>query len=114
KHYTSKLEKTFENILTILEIKYEKFYYAKSIKAFYDFYLPDYNILIEVDGDFWHCNPLKYSEPKFPSQVKNLERDKQKNEWASQNNIKLLRFWENDINNNITKVKQVLKENLSL
>ena len=110
-YYTSKLEKTFANILDLLCIKYTISFYAKEIKAFYDFYLPESNTIIEVDGDFWHCNPIKFPLPKYESQKKNLERDKQKNQWAQDNGYKLLRFWENDINNNIQQVKQILLEN---
>lgn len=112
KNHTSKLEKTFANILDLLDIKYDKFFYAKEIKAFYDFYIPDSNLIIEVDGDFWHCNPKKFPEPKYETQKRNLIRDKEKMEWAQENGYKLLRFWEDDINNNIKSVKQILLENI--
>ena len=112
KYKPSKLEKTFTNILDLLDIKYETSYYAKEIKAFYDVYIPKYNLIIEVDGDFWHTNPIKYPEgPISKCQFKNMERDKVKNEWALSNGYKLLRFWENDINNNIKQVKQTLLKN---
>jgi len=112
KQYTSKLEKTFANILDLLNIKYQQFFYAKDIKAFYDFYLPDYNIIVEVDGDFWHCNPnSKHNTPKYETQKYNLVKDAIKSQWALDNGYKLLRFWENDINNNIKQVKQILLEN---
>jgi G:T-mismatch repair DNA endonuclease (very short patch repair protein) len=111
-NHTSKLEKTFANILELLDIEYTQFFYAKDIKAFYDFYLPKNNILIEVDGDFWHCNPnTKYSTPKYQTQNKNIKRDQVKNQWAQDNNYKILRFWEDDINNNIQQIKQILLEN---
>jgi G:T-mismatch repair DNA endonuclease (very short patch repair protein) len=110
-NHTSNLEDYFSTILDSLNIKYIRFFYAKDIKAFYDFYLPKYNIIIEVDGDFWHCNPnTKYAEPSYNTQRKNLKRDKQKTEWAQQNGFKLLRFWENDIKNDVKKVKQMLLE----
>lgn len=112
RNHTSKLEKTFANILDLLDIKYNKFFYAKDIKAFYDFYIPDSNLIIEVDGDFWHCNPKKFSEPKYETQKRNLIRDKEKMQWAQENGYKLLRFWEDDINNNIKLVKQILLENI--
>jgi len=112
KYYTSKLETTFQNILDLLDIKYSMKLYAKEIKAFYDFYLPELNIVIEIDGDFWHCNPnSKHSEAKYDSQKKNLIRDKEKEQWLKDNNYKLLRFWESDINNNILEVKRILLEN---
>ena len=38
KHYTSKLEDKFEEILKIINIKYQKIFFAKSIKAFYEIF----------------------------------------------------------------------------
>lgn len=108
----SNLEYVFEGILNILEIKYIHSYYIENINKIYDFYLPDYNILIEVDGDFWHCNPIKFPQPKCKTQELNLINDKIKNEWALDNGYTLLRFWESDINNNIKQVKQTLLEHL--
>ncbi len=122
KHYTSKLETFFENkILKLLDVLYEKNYYAKNIKAFYDFYLPDYNMLIETDGDFWHCNMEKKYEPKYQCQFDNLKRDEEKNKWAKENGYKLLRFWEHDIKNNkqdvvlklLTEIKNVTTTNIN-
>jgi very-short-patch-repair endonuclease len=112
RNHTSKLEKTFSNILDLLDIKYEKFFYAKEIKAFYDFFISESNLIIEIDGDFWHCNPLKFPIPQYETQKKNLIRDKEKEQWALNKGYKLLRFWENDINNNILEVKKTLLENI--
>ena len=108
----SKLEYKFETLLELLEVQYNHSFYIPSIKKIYDFYLPDYNLLIEVDGDFWHCNPINYPEPTCRTQEINIINDKFKNEWAEENGYKLLRFWEDDINNNIKSVKQTLLENI--
>ena len=108
RNHTSKLEKTFANILDLLDIKYQQFFYAKEIKAFYDFFIPEHNLIIEVDGDFWHCNPSKFPNPKYTTQKRNLQRDKIKTQWALDNDYKLLRFWEDDIKNNIKYIKQTL------
>lgn len=90
---TNKLEILFSRILDILDITYESQLYAKDIRAFYDFYIPSRNLIIEVDGDYWHCNPKsKYATPKYESQKKNLIRDKEKNEWAINNGFKIIRF----------------------
>ena len=105
----SGLEYKFEGILELLEIKYIHSYFIKDINKIYDFYIPEYNTLIEIDGDFWHCNPnTKYALPECKTQHINIENDKFKSQWAVDNGYKLLRFWENDINNNIKQVKQVL------
>ena len=117
KIHTSKLEKTFEdNILNqINDIVYSKQFYAKPIKAFYDFYLPKYNLIIEVDGDFWHCNPSTiHSEAIYESQKNNLLRDQEKNKWAKNNGFDIIRFWENDINDNPNKVIEILKNKLNI
>lgn len=112
-NHTSKLEEKFSIILKTLNIKYTQWFYAKEIKAFYDFYIPLKNTIIEVDGDFFHCNPnSQYSIPEYKTQKKSLKRDKEKNQWAKDNDFKLLRFWEDDINNHPDKILKILKENL--
>lgn len=112
-NHTSKLEKEFSKILNSLNIKYTQWFYAKEIKAFYDFYIPIKNIIIEVDGDFWHCNPnTKFALPEYKTQKKNIKRDEQKNQWAKDNGFKLLRFWENDIKNNPQQIIEILKKEL--
>lgn len=113
RHYTSKLEDKFKNeILIQLNLKFDHFFKPKTQKFFYDFYLPDYNIIIEVDGDFFHSNPKFYPNgPQYITQIKNNINDQLKNQWAQDNGYKLLRFWEDDINNNIQYVKQILLEN---
>lgn len=54
KYGTSKLEEDFaKNFLDKLGVRYIYQFEAKDIKRFYDFYLQDENLLIEVDGDYW-------------------------------------------------------------
>jgi very-short-patch-repair endonuclease len=114
-NHTSKLEKTFKDILNQIDgIIYSTHFYAKPIKAFYDFYLPKHNLIIEVDGDFWHCNPSTiHSEAIYESQKKNILRDQEKNEWAKNNGFDIIRFWEYDISNNPEKVLEMLKNKLN-
>lgn len=111
----SLLEMRFETFLQTLDFKYISSYYinTKNHHFIFDFYLPDYNILIEVDGDFWHCNPINHSTPVCKTQEINIKNDQIKNQWAQENGYKLLRFWEHDINNNIKQVKQILLEHIN-
>jgi very-short-patch-repair endonuclease len=107
----------FEVFLNLLNIKYISSFYInyKKIHYIYDFYLPDCKTLIEVDGDFWHCNPnSKYSLPKCSTQKINIINDQEKNQWAKDNGYKLLRFWETDINNNPTQVIETIKKELGI
>lgn len=90
------LEEKFETILNLINLKNE-FQYEYKHRLF-DFYLNDYNVLIEVDGDFYHCNPEIYNEPIYDSQRITIENDKYKNEICKNNGITLLRYWEKDIN----------------
>lgn len=109
----SKLEKTFMEILDTNGIEYYDQFYVAEIPALYDFKIKGKNILIEVDGDFWHCKPgTKFEIPKYAAQISNMETDKIKNEWAKSNGYTLLRFWESDIQNNRLHVMKTLVENL--
>ena len=90
-------------------MKYIRQFEAKDIGRFYDFYCPDANVIIEVDGDFYHGYGLVYEE-KSPMQKHNAWVDKVKDEWALRNGIPIIRVWEHDIHNNPEKVMKVLKE----
>ena len=76
------------------------------------------NILIEVNGDYWHANPIKYTEDtifNFPNskitakEIWNL--DKYKELIANQNNYTLLTIWENELKD-IENVKQRIKNKI--
>lgn len=107
---TSKLEERFaKNFLEKLGYKYETQFKAESIGRYYDFYLPDANLLIECDGDFFHSYGLMYEEMS-PMQKKNSRVDKHKDKWAVTHKIPLIRVWEHDINDNPEKVMDFLKK----
>lgn len=106
----SKLEKVFKKLLESVNIKY-KFQY--DIDGYnFDFFIENTNILIETDGDFWHCNPIFWPNPIYESQKHTINHDKIKNEVSLKNNYKLLRFWESDIKNEPAKVMKILLENI--
>lgn len=108
---TSKLEEYFaKEFLDRLGVEYIYQFEAKDIGRFYDFYLPNSRILIEVDGDYYHSNPEKYSKDELNAMQKHNQRvDEYKNKWALMRGIPLLRIWENDIRNNPEKVMLVLQ-----
>jgi very-short-patch-repair endonuclease len=101
----------FAEILKQLNISYEE---EKQLEYWsFDFYLPDYNIYIEVDGDYFHSNPKIYPNgPKTKTQKINYARDISKNKYCQTNHIQLLRFWESDIlsakEDVICKLKELL------
>lgn len=111
---TSKLEERFaHDFLDALGIKYVYQFKAESIGRYYDFYLPDYRLLLEIDGDYYHSYGLVYEEMS-PMQKKNKRVDEQKDHWALINCIPLMRIWEHDINKHPEMVKKMLKERLYL
>ena len=65
--------------------------------ARFDFYLPEYNVLIEYDGQqhYNYTNSGWNTEENF---LKTQNRDKYKNEWCKNNNIKLIRIPYTDFN----------------
>lgn len=98
---TSKLEKKFEKeVMKKLGFEYEKQF--KVGGKSYDFAYPQYKILIEVDGDYWHG---KNGRILSSMQKKNRHNDKEKDGLALDNKFKLIRFREKDINTRISKVR---------
>ena len=109
----TKLESKFELILESLNIKFKYQYQVSS--AIFDFLILETKIIIEIDGDFHHCNPNTIHKlPKYPIQIKTVGNDIRKNLIAEDNGYKLLRFWETDINNKPEEVIDRLKNELNL
>lgn len=77
----------------------------------YDFYIPSHNLLIEFDGrqhyESAYIGGFKTTEEQF---LKTKEHDHRKDEYAKNNNIKLLRipYWD------MKKISEILTENLKI
>ena len=62
-----------------------------------DFYLPEHNIILEVQGDYWHSNPRFYGEGKKPldeRQKKDQKRDRRKFGYYKHKKIKYYELWD--------------------
>lgn len=78
-----------------------------------DFYIPEKNLVIECLGDYWHSNPLKYSDKKLSvAQEANIDRDQRKIKLLTEQQINYLFFWECDINKNINSIETTLMKRL--
>lgn len=84
----------------ITQFKFDNYYHA------YDFLITGTNIIIEVNGDFWHANPMIYSEndvlnfPNNPVKAIDLwKKDDINNIYAKSNGYEVITLWEHDINN---------------
>lgn len=56
----SSLELRIAAVLEAIQLDYERHFYIGRLQ--YDFYIRSLNLIIEVNGDFWHANPIKYAE----------------------------------------------------
>lgn len=72
-------------------------------KFFVDFYLPQYNTVVEVFGDYWHGNPEIFNELNS-QQRKQSQKDKSRISYlkkALKNNLIIV--WENDLKTNLSR-----------
>lgn len=91
----TKPELIMKAILSKLNIEYEHPYFIKNIKHFYlaDFFIPKLNLIIEVDGKYWHNYP-------FGKEIDNIRTNEIK-----EVGYNILRFWENQIDLNGVKTE---------
>lgn len=73
----------------------------------YDFYLPQYNLLIEYQGEFHDGKARIQSKKKYQIQQ---EHDMRKRKYAKKHNIQLLEIWYWDYEN----IEEILKKELNL
>lgn len=106
-------EKIIKDILCSMNIKYEiqkKFDNCKYIRKLpFDFYIPEYNALIEYDGRH------HYLLVEFFGGIKNLKQTKQrdqiKNDFANKNNMPLLRIPYTNFNSIENEIKYFIQSN---
>jgi G:T-mismatch repair DNA endonuclease (very short patch repair protein) len=107
------IEKEVEKYLIENEINFK---YNFIDKYQYDFLLKDLNIIIEVQGDYWHGNPLYYSNDNKLKQLNEVQLYKQKLDKEKYEYIKdrydIIYLWETDIKNK--KYKETLWNLLKL
>lgn len=79
-----------------------------------DNYLPQYNLMIEVMGDYWHGNPTKYNNKRYQinqKQYDGINRDKIKHSYVKNHyNVDILYLWEYDINHNEKLCEKLILE----
>lgn len=102
----TKPELKMKEILNELNISFE--HQFRLGNRLFDFHILNTNILVEVDGDYFHGN-LKIFSKLNKMQKINKQRDIVKDQIAKESNFVLLRFWESDILKNTKEVKKELK-----
>jgi len=74
-----------------------------------DFFIPSLNIVIEVLGDYWHGNPLKYTDNQLTEkQIKTREKDKNKLDFLTKEGYEVHMIWENDIYKYLEKTMEFI------
>lgn len=84
------------NIKYIPQMKYKGLLGVGEGQLSYDFYLPDYNILIEYQGEFHDGNIRYYDMDKDKLKEKlavQQEHDRRKKQYAKDHNIDLIEIW---------------------
>jgi len=102
-------EQQLKEILEELHITYKsQFFINTGDRTFsYDFYLPDHNIIIEVDGDYWHGGP---GVSKYWHGVEvTKETDILKDIVAQQRGYTIVRLWESQLNTDKKLIIDILQ-----
>jgi G:T-mismatch repair DNA endonuclease (very short patch repair protein) len=78
--------------------------YSGFDKYYVDIFIPEMNLVLEVDGDFWHANPKKYSEtdilnfPSGPKAAKEVwEKDRIRQEVIESYGVIVRRIFQSEI-----------------
>lgn len=85
---------------------------SSNSKFVYDFHISNSKLLIEVQGDYWHCNPKVFPKPINDYQKYAIVRDFRKKEYAKNLGFTVLPIWEYDISHNFSSVKEKILRNI--
>jgi len=109
----SKKEK--EIIVEIKKMGYAVKHSFKVDTKICDVFIPTLNLIIEYNGDYWHCNPKKYGPDYFNQKkqktAKELwEYDKNKIDLIKEKGYNLEIVWESDLNDDNTLINKLIKK----
>jgi len=89
------IELKIEEELRLRNINYQKQVPLCKV-AIVDFYLPEYRIVIQCDGDYWHNRPGR------------KEKDERQDKVLTFNGFNVYRFWEHEINKSPQKCIDII------
>lgn len=108
-------KKEDEIILEIQKLGYNVISSLRIETKICDIYIPKLNLIIEYNGDYWHCNPKKY-KPDYYHQVKQAtakelwEYDKNKIDLIKKSGYNLEIVWESDLKSDPTIINKLIKK----
>ena len=109
----SKKEK--EMVVEIKKMGYEVQHSLRVETKICDIFIPSLNLIIEYNGDYWHCNPKKYNPDYFNQKkqktAKELwEYDKNKIDLIRGKGYNLEIVWESDLKEDNTLINKIIKK----
>jgi len=112
----NKLEEIVANYLDDNNVEYTFQYFLSrnNICKSYDFKLTGTDILLEIDGDYWHGGPDHNPEKPFHKLTETKENDIFKEAFAKKHGYTVKRFWESALKADITLLNQVFSKVLKL
>jgi len=114
KYCITKIEKIIRSKLELLGVNF-KYNFILDGRFQYDFLIYP-NIILEVQGDYWHGNPKIYGKNKRPlneRQLFKIKRDKLKKKYSVEKGYKIFYIWESDINKGIFEEMDLCLQNLN-
>lgn len=106
----SSIQLIIDELLKSMGVHYINEYVFKN-KFVVDNYLPDYNLVIENQGEYWHSHPEKFPLLKYDTQLLRIKSDKAKHTYLyNHHNIEILYLWEGDINHNIQLCQKLIEK----
>lgn len=85
-----------------------------------DYYNKNNNIVVEIMGDYWHCNPMIYNHDFYHKNKKKLASQiwiddrRRKNEIINAINCNFIEIWESDWKNNKKNVLEYIKSQIEI
>lgn len=117
KRFIETIQKEYDNLSNTDKEQYTYFISQKTFDGLiglgggllsYDFYLPEYNLLVEYQGQY-HDGSVKNQTKK--QLKKQQEHDRRKKEYAEQNKYNLLEIWYWDFDNIESIIDEYIKSN---
>jgi G:T-mismatch repair DNA endonuclease (very short patch repair protein) len=106
KYKMTKPERVMKSVLSELSVQ-NHYNFILDKRYQYDFRIINTNIIIEVQGDYWHCNPKIYPNgPVSERQKFKIQRDIEKRKYAEECGYAVVYVWEDELKNDIELVKE--------
>ncbi|SEM65752.1 DNA mismatch endonuclease, patch repair protein [Chryseobacterium taichungense] len=119
-----KSKETKEEVLLAKALWNMGYRYRKNNKKIFgkpDISFSKYKIAIFVDGEFFHGKDWENQKKRIktnrdywiPKIERNIQRDKEVNEYLLSNNWKVIRFWSKEIKKNLSSCLEIIQQEIS-